>query len=683
MAQWYKTWNNPLKNVLWWLVIIGMLSSLPLAFARHQTETSANKVEFVFNYRNLLDIADLQTNPQSFVTDQLKNMKAAGIGSLSLFESTLSELRESRRIEMYNSRDALNLTQTFGNSNENFTYILFADAATQQKLEPMIQKTFADLKVVTKPWSFKNRNGLVIQMSMDDASIKPMDPDPMTIQMLKEQGFQIVVRLSNRRPFVTNDMDRLLKQLHDLGVKRMIVDGNEVPGYTEEKTDVNLKKMAELLNKNGIGLAAIEFLKEPQKGFDTLAKETNYNVVRLHSFTDKDGEKLTEPLKKAQLADRIQAVADRFVLAVKDRNIRMVYLNAKPVKSLDKGKLVDPLSALYDSLQGKDGAIPRIEKAGFKLGPAEPFTVKTTGWQKIARVLILIGGVSLVVLTVSFFIPEATLFLFVVGLLGAAALHVLSANLYAQGLALSAAICAPSVAVMLVIRSVKSGAAAKWKSGLIYGLWQLVKTSAISLIGVAYEVALLNHISYSLVLQQFRGVSALHLLPIGIVGLYLLFFSEKNTYAEKGDNVRRILSTNISVLWILTAVIALAAIYYYLTRTGNEGQASTFEKLSRSFLENTLGVRPRTKEFLFAHPVFLLGAYLAVRYRQAVYLIFIGVIGQLSIVDTFAHLHTPIHISLIRIWYGVGFGTLFGLVLIAAWEIITRSWNRWVPKLSK
>lgn len=683
MAQRYQTWNKPLKKILWWLVIIGMVVSLPLAYTRHQTETSANQVEFVFDYRDLLDISDIQTNPQAFVAEQLKNMKAAGIGSMAVYESTLAELKESRRIEVYNSRDAAALTQTLGDPNENFTYVLYADSATQQKLEPLIQKTFADLKVATKPWSFKNRNGLIIQMSMDDASIKGMDPDPMTLQMLKNQGFQIVVRLSNRRPFVTNEMDRLLKQLHDFGVKRIIVDGNEVPGYTEENTEINLNKMADLLNKNGIGLAAIELLKEPQKGFSTLSKQTNYNVVRLHSFTEKDGEKLTEPLKKSELQDRIQGVADRFVLAVKDRNIRMVFLNARPVKSLDKGKIVDPLAAYYESLQGKDGAIPRIQQGGFTLGPAEPFDVKTTGWQKIARIFMLIGGASLIVLMVSFFVPEAMLLLFVLGILGLIALHTLSANLYAQGLALSAAISAPSIAIMLAIRSVRSGAAAKWKSGLAYALWTLIKTSAISLIGVVYEVALLNHITYSLVLQQFRGVGVLHLLPIAIAGVYLLFFSENNTYRDKLANIRSILSSYISVLWIVVAGVALAAVYYYLSRTGNEGQASTLEKLFRSFLENTLGVRPRTKEFLFAHPLFLLGAYLSVRYRHAVYLIFIGVIGQLSIVDTFAHLHTPLHISLIRITYGLMFGTLIGLVLIAAWEIITRSWKRWVPQSSK
>ncbi|RTE02046.1 DUF5693 family protein [Paenibacillus whitsoniae] len=682
--NWYQTWNNPLKNLLWWLVIIGMLGSLPLAYMRHETETSTKNVEFVFDYRDLLDIADLQTNPQKFVQDQLGKMKAAGIGSMAVYESTLAEFKESRRIDLYNSRDAAALTQTFGDPSENFTYLLFTNNEAQQKLEPLIQKTFADLGVGVKPWSFKNRSGLVIQMSPDDAAIKAMDPDPIAMQMLKDQGFQLVVRLSNHREFKSNDMDRLLKQLHDLGVKRIIVDGNEVPGYTEENTEENLNKMADLLNKYGMGLAAIELLKEPQKGFSTLAKQTNYNVVRLHSFTEKDGDKLTEPLKKSELEGRIQGVADRFVLAVKDRNIRMVFINGHAVKSLDRAKVVDPLSAYYESLTGTDGAIPRIEKFGFDLGPAQPFEVHTTSWQKVARVFLLIGGLSLVVLMLSFFIPEGTLIFFVLGLIGLVGVHVLSANLYAQGLALMTAISAPSVAVMLAIRTVRSGASAKWKSGIGFGLWLLLRTSLISLIGIVYEVALLNHITYSLVLQQFRGVGLLHLLPIAIAGLYLLFFSENNTYSEKLANIRRILSSYISVLWIVIAGVGLAAVYYYLSRTGNEGQASTVEKLFRSYLENTMGVRPRTKEFLVAHPIFVLGGYLAVRYRHAVYLLFIGVVGQLSLVDTFAHLHTPLHISLLRIFYGLVIGAILGLILCAAWEIVARSWKRWAkPQLLK
>jgi hypothetical protein len=677
LSQRYKSWNDLLRKALWWLVIVGLLCSLPLAYTRHQTETSANQVEFVFDYRDLLDIADLKTNPQDFVQQNLNKMKESGIGSLAVYEATLQELKESRRIEMYNSHEALALTQTLSQPNENYTYVLFTDKQTQQQLQPIIEKAFADLKVPTKAWSFKNQAGIIIQMSMDEASLKPMDPDPMTLSMLKDQGFHIVVRLSNRRPFVTNEMDALLKKLHDFGTTRIIVDGNEVPGYREEDTAVYLRKMSELLNKNGIGLAAIELLKEPQKGFSTLAKETNYNVVRLHSFTEKDGEKLTEPLTKVDLNDRIQGVADRFVLAVKDRNIRMIFLNAKPVKSLDKGGIVDPLDALYTSLNGPDGAVKRVEKVGFTNASAKPFHFETSGWQKIARVFILLGGVSLVVLLISYFVPEAALALFVIGLLGAIALHTLSASLYAQGLALADAISAPSIAVMLAIRSVRSGQAAKWRSGIAYALWQIVKTSAISAIGVVYIIALLNQITYFLVIEQFRGVSLLHLLPIVIVALYLLFFSENLTQEQKWQRLKSILSSHIRVLWLVLAGVALVAVQYYLSRTGNEGQASTLEKLFRSFLEDTLGVRPRTKEFLFAHPIFLLGAYLAIRYKNAVYLLLIGVVGQLSIVDTFAHLHTPVAISGIRIVYGLIFGCLFGLVLIALWEIVARSWKRW------
>jgi hypothetical protein len=680
LNQMYTAWNSLLRKALWWLVIIGLLAALPLAYTRHKTENSANQVEFVFDYRDLLDISALKTNPPAYVKDQLSKMKAAGVGSLAVYEATLTELQESRRIEMFDSHEVMALTQTPGLPSENFTYILFADPGTQQKLQPMIEKAFADLKVKTSPWSYKTKQGMIIEMGKDEASMKPMDPDPLTLSSLKEQGFQIVVRLSNHKPFIAKDMDTTLQQLQGYGVKRIIVDGEAVPGYSEEDAaQTNLKRMAQMLNKYRIGLAAIELLKEPQRGFSTLAKDTQFNVVRLHSFTEKDSDKLTDNLKKKDLDQLVQGAADRFVLAVKDRNIRMVFLNARPTRSVERGVVLDPLEPIYASLHGQDGAIPRIEKVGFTNGPAQAFKVETTNWQKIARFLILLGGVSLITLLIAYFIPAAALFVFVIGLVGALGLHTLSSNIYAQALALGVAISSPSIALMLAIRSVRSGQAAKWRSGIAYALWQLVKTTAISLIGVVYLISLLNQITYFLVIEQFRGVSLLHLVPIGIVALYLLFFSENMTYSMRLQRLKNILSSHIRVLWLVLAGAALAAGFYYLSRTGNAGQASTLEKLFRSFLENTLGVRPRTKEFLLAHPLFLLGAYLSVRYKNAVYLLLFGVIGQLSIVDTFAHLHTPIDISGIRIVYGLLFGTLFGLILIAVWEILTRSWKRWVP----
>lgn len=75
MVHRYTAANRLLRKLLWWLVIIGLLASLPLAFFREQTEKSANQVEFVFDYRDLLEMADVRPNPQGFVSEQLQAMK--------------------------------------------------------------------------------------------------------------------------------------------------------------------------------------------------------------------------------------------------------------------------------------------------------------------------------------------------------------------------------------------------------------------------------------------------------------------------------------------------------------------------------------------------------------------------------------------------------------------------------
>ncbi|WP_248929399.1 DUF5693 family protein [Paenibacillus hamazuiensis] len=683
MIHRYLDWNRKLMRPLWWLVIIGMLASLGIAYERVETEQkSARKVEFVFDYRDLLEISDLQPDPQKFVNDQLTQMKAAGIHSLAVYESTLSEFRLSRRIEVYSTHEATALTQSPISPNENFTYILFADKTAQQRLQPLIENTFSSLKVGMRPWSFKNQQGMIIEMGMEEAMLKTMDPDPITLQMLKDKGFQIVVRMSNRRPFDAANMDKLLAQLKSFGVKRFIIDGETVPGFVNDKNFENIDTMAELMKKYNMGLAAIELLKAPQRGFNRLAKNINYDVVRLHSFTEQDGQKLTENLTEAELADRVQGVADRFVLAVKDRNIRMVFLNARAVKNADKGKILNPLEPLYKSLEGPDGALERIENAGYSFGIAERFWPFHSVWQKAAKGLLWAGAVALIALTASYFIPEMTLALFVLGMIGSAGLLVLSQSLFAQGLALGAGVCAPSLAMMFAVRAAKERNKAARGGGRVsssaaFAILLLLRTVGISLIGALFIIGLLNQITYSLVLEQFRGVSAVHLIPIVVVVIYYLFFSETSTYKEKWAQVRKLLTSYISVVWVLCAAVIVGAGLYYLSRTGNEGQASAIEKLFRSFLENTLGVRPRTKEFLFAHPLFLLGGFLAARYRGALILILLGVIGQASIVDTFCHLHTPILISLTRVVYGITFGALIGYAAIIVWEIVARRWRAW------
>ncbi|SDE34732.1 hypothetical protein SAMN02799630_05236 [Paenibacillus sp. UNCCL117] len=685
MKERYARWNKLAIKGLWWLVILGMLAALPVAYERHQTEQqSGRKVDVVFDYRDLLEISDTQPDPRGFIEQQLKLLQQHGVRSLAVYEATLNELKLSRRIEVFSSHDASALTQTPISPNENFTYILFTDKESEQRVREMVEAGFAQLNVQLRPWSYKNQPGMIIQMAMDEALMQTLDPDFITMQKLKDQGFSLVARLSNRRTFQTNRVDKLLGDLQGLGVKWVIVDGDSVPGFVSAEDTLYLDKMGEMLREHHIGLAAIEMQKTPQKGFNGLAKRIHHQVVRLHSFTESDSTKLTESLTQEELNGRIQGMADRLVLAVKDRNIRMLFLNARAVKSAEKGKIVNPLEAMYAALDGPEGALPRIEKAGYTFGTAQSFQLVHSGWQTAAKLLLWAGAVALIALTLSYFAAQLALAAFLLGMLGSAGLFVLSSSLFSQALALGAGTCAASLAIMFALQAARRRREKQASTGSLVGfaVLLLIRSSLISAIGILFIVGLLNQITYTLVLEQFRGVSVLHLAPIVIAGLYWLLFAEPITHKERLVRVRGLLSKHISVLWVITVAIVAAVGFYYLSRTGNEGTTTGVERYFRSFLENTLGVRPRIKEFMLAHPIFILGAYLSYKYRNATILILLGVIGQASIVDTFAHLHTPLVISSIRVVYGLAFGILIGLGLILVWEIVIRSWRRWVPRIN-
>jgi hypothetical protein len=678
--------RNQLTSLLWGLVIICMLASLPLVYERYKMEGTSKKVEFVMDYRDVLDISVYRANPHQFVEDQLNAMKKARLTSVTVYESTLNELLESGRVQLYSSHDAAALMQKPAAPNENFTYLLYTDPASQQQLQSIIEPAFKALKVPIHEWSYNNQKGLVIEMPLDEASLKPMDPDPITLQMLKDKGFHIVVRLSNRRPFVAQDMDKLLAQLTEqYGVKSMIVDGDAAPGYSEDGNAAeNLKEMARLMTLHHMALAIIEplNLKVPQKGVSDLAKELNYNVFRLHSISEQDSDKLAENLTTKELKARIQAISDRIALAVTDRNIRMVFLNAKTTKNLGKGTYSDPLDAIYRSLTGPNGAENRIQGAGYTLGEAHAFNYQSPDSYKLLKPFAVVGTAALLALLIAAFFPVLLLPLFVISIIGGCALAAVSSSTLDQILALIAGISAVSLAIITTIKTLRHYAASKpvpaiWR-GLLYTGLLFARAAAISAVGAIFIISKLNDITYSLVLQQFKGVNILALTPLVLAAIYLILFSEKLTAKQRIEKVKRMLTTPISVLWVVSSVVLLGIIYYYLTRTGNEGQASSIELLFRSFLQGSLKVRPRTKEFLIGNPLMLLGIYLCFKHRiQALYLVLIGAIGQASFLGSFTHLHTPIKISIIRGAYGIILGAMIACVLIVLWEIAARGWHKW------
>jgi hypothetical protein len=384
----------------------------------------------------------------------------------------------------------------------------------------------------------------------------------------------------------------------------------------------------------------------------------------------------------------------------------MFFLNASVQTSQEKSAVVSGLDNLYLTMKGKDGAVQRLTDAGFAPNLAQPFDVKHPSYAKPLKMVVAAGAVALIALLINVFIPGTLILLFILGLIGGAGLFQLNGALAEQALALGAAISAPTLALVWVMNRVYSrtdgnrrtvggsdwnGRAStpdesKWvfegmTVGRRFGLaitWFIV-TALISLMAVPFVFGLLNNITYSMVLQQFRGVSMLHLAPIGLTAIYVLLYTGSSPIRR----LRKVAGMPITVFMVVAFVVIAVVGMYYLSRTGNEGSASSLELTFRNWLEQTFGVRPRSKEFMLSHPLLLLGLFLALRYRAAWVLIIVGSIGQLSMVDTFAHIHTPLYISIIRVFLGLGLGAIIGIILIGVWLVLEGVWRKWSPGLIK
>ncbi|WP_424766633.1 DUF5693 family protein [Paenibacillus sp. sgz302251] len=704
----WQHWNRRARFVLWVIALIGVAAALPLGAVRMDMEKSSKHVEYVFDYRDIIEISERQSTPQAFINEYLEKLKASGVTSMAVYESSLKELLQSGRLTYYSSKEMAMLEDKLEPASQNFTYILFNGPREEEEIGPIVRAAFDRSEAVYKDWSYKGRNGIVVELPVAEAGMKTMDFDPITLQTIHDSGLAILPRLSDRiQPYDQAAMDGLLAKLKGFGVNRILFDGDKVKGASNQQEQKSLNAFGELLKKYDIGIAAIENLKKPQQGINTLAYITNYNVVRLYSLSENDAMTMTP-----------DAIADRFLLAAKDRNIRMFFLNGTVQGDIEKEKIVHSLDKTIEALSGEHGVVSKLAEAGYSPGKAQPFDFEQPSWAKALRGAVAVGAIALIALLAGAFVPYVYIPVFLIGLAGSAGLYVLNSSIMAQALALGAAISAPTLGLVWVMNRIYSrtvgerrivggadwtvgrsqssqtqhppgtaydhDAKMKWffpapAVGRRIGLalnWFIVAT-LISLTAVPIIFGLLNNITYNLVLEQFRGVGLLHLAPIILVAVYVLFYNGQTSIGT----LRKLLSQPITLMWILLAAVIGAIGYYYLSRTGNAGQVSSIELAVRSWLESTFGVRPRFKEFMLGHPPLILGLFLALRYRAAWLLVIIGSIGQLTMVDTFAHIHTPLYISVIRVLLGLGTGIIIGCILIAAWLVLEGVLRKWAPAI--
>jgi hypothetical protein len=146
--------------------------------------------------------------------------------------------------------------------------------------------------------------------------------------------------------------------------------------------------------------------------------------------------------------------------------------------------------------------------------------------------------------------------------------------------------------------------------------------------------------------------------------------------------IKDTLEKNIKVKHlIMGSLVALVGIVY-IARTGNYSFIPMVELEStvRELLEDLLYVRPRFKAFLIGHPFLIVALYYwdEIKTHLIGYpLVLLAGIGQITVINTFAHIHIPLFVSLLRVFHGYWLGLLLGLILIGAIKVFNKVRVSW------
>ena len=194
-------------------------------------------------------------------------------------------------------------------------------------------------------------------------------------------------------------------------------------------------------------------------------------------------------------------------------------------------------------------------------------------------------------------------------------------------------------------------------------------------------------------LQRIRYVDIPELIPIIVIIVLvgIAFLQRFDIFDGRMDDtdgvvaqMKKILDMPVRIKTLLIGLVVLAAAVVFVARSGHTSgmPVSSLELRFRAMLEQAFYARPRTKELLIGHPAFLL-AWMAFYRKWPTMvlgaLVLVATIGQGSMVETFAHMRTPVYMSFMR---GIG-GIVLGACIGAVCMVLIELWQRLLAKVTK
>jgi hypothetical protein len=634
--------RSPELLVLYVLIVLSIVASLVGFKKRFAIEARNKRVETVVDYQ---DTANLAVASQRPLDDVLRHIKLAGITSLALTEDTVDTLRTDGALTIqYESPYATT----------------FLVSPSEPGLENRFEEALANKSAINY-----SAAGPVLTVDAPYVSINQLGLglDPSQISATLRAGFYICPRLNNYPGATPQSINWMLQTAKDECAGKattLIFTGLDVLGNRN-----NLHATADALANTGLRYGSVEFGK--QVGDDILCRLAADHTVRVHSIGGNEMPTMDIP-----------TAIGRFGLAARERSIRVCY-----IRFFLGGAAGEP-NVLKTNLEFIHSIRETLTDGGLAIGPAHPYLKNPLPgrfWLVMMSLGVAAGGILLV--------RQFT------GLTGNAFWAALGASIVLAAvlamrsstpigrelLALSAAMSFPTLGLILFRQPPDPPQQRPDFASLFGALKDYALISGATFIGVLLVVGLLADRLFMIKVYEFLGIRLAVFTPIFLVAVYygLNFESLPSDapWADRWALIRKkwneLLTSPLKVGQVVLGVIGLAIIGIILLRSGNDpgiGVSST-ELGFRAFLNKILSVRPRTKEFLFGHPMLIIGLGLAYSGKRKVLPLFLlaGAIGQASLLNTFCHIHTPLEISVLRAVFGLVLGGVFGA---AAYLVIQR-----------
>ncbi len=651
------------RLVLTAVLVVALVAAFYVAVVRERRELASRHVEIAMDYGDFAALA------QSYGYDKsnfLIELRRAGLTSLAIGEELGGNINGGASATVYGGQQLISQSRLAPVREPTLAALLAKNAISPDELYLTIYDASAVARYRTAlaehlgPRAVRVLHAtgptiLAVRSQNEYFSGLGMGFPSEPLDLARKLGFLFIPRVQNDERFGKAEIDRVFASFKRGERPSTVVfsgQRNEVLGFPDHLADT-----ADAFKRTGLNFGSIEIYDklQLQKGNDGLAERAIARTTRVQAISKPELEKLD-----------FDTVVARYLLGVRERNVRVVYLrpflHANDGSSLEKTN-VELVRQIASGLAARGFTLGRATPVqGFRINPIVIALVSLAVPAIIVLLFEAFGKRRANIAYVAFGID----LLLVLG--GYVSHHDLAAR---KALALLGAIGFATMGFVAIPRAFTLPPAASLGANILAGLRTVGVAAMFALAGALVVIGLVSTPVLMEEIDRFAGIKAVIIVP-PLLAFALYVYSRR--FGNDPPDARASALASVRVYQLAMFVVLAGVAVVYVSRSGNSSDItpSAFELALRSNLTQVLGVRPRFKEFAIGFPLLMLLPALRMEHKRIVgWLFAIGAaVGTSDIVDTFSHLHTPLLASLIRVLNGAVVGIAIGVLAIVVYRAI-------------